>query len=78
MLKLDGMRFTCAHGTIHSRSGKAYDGAEPLAKAFPNIPYVIDGELWVDDGNGKPMPRSKGNGIITKALKGTISASSLK
>jgi ATP-dependent DNA ligase len=66
------MRFTCAHGVIHSRSGKAYDGAEPLAKAFPNVPFVFDGELWVDDGTGKPMPRSKGNGIITKALKGTI------
>lgn len=72
-LKLDGMRFTCVQGTIHSRSGKVYDGADPLAKLFPDLPYAYDGELWVDDGTGKPMPRSKGNGIITKALKGTIS-----
>lgn len=72
-LKLDGMRFTCVNGLIHSRSGKVYEGADVLAKLFPNMPYAYDGELWVDDGTGKPLPRSKGNGIITKALKGTIS-----
>lgn len=72
-LKLDGMRFTCVNGVIHSRSGKVYEGADVLAKLFPDLPYAYDGELWVDDGNGKPLPRSKGNGIITKALKGTIS-----
>ena len=72
-LKYDGMRFERVLDTIHSRSGKVYDGLEILAKEFPAIPFVIDGELWVDDGTGKPMPRAKGNGIIGKATKGTIS-----
>lgn len=35
--------------------------------------YVLDGELVVLDTSGNIMPRKKGNGIINKAIAGTIS-----
>lgn len=76
-LKADGMRFQSVNGIIYSRSGQIYD-IPTLQEAFPNQDlFVYDGELWVDDGTGKPLPRAKGNGIIVKALKGTISEEEL-
>lgn len=80
-LKMDGMRF-CAivkNGsvTFHSRSGKQFDFLGNLEYEFlqasNGCDVVYDGEIWIDDGLGKPLPRKIGNGICTKALKNTIS-----
>lgn len=81
-LKMDGMRF-CAiadgHSKIsfHSRNGKQFDFLGNLEEEFKELAgyeeLVFDGEIWVDDGRGKPLPRKIGNGICSKALKGTIS-----
>ncbi len=40
--------------------------------------WVIDGELVVLDANGNVLPRKKGNGIINKAIKGTITVEEAK
>lgn len=79
--KWDGMRFNAIikdkKVTFHSRSGKILDLLGNLEQDFLDIAgdmnVVYDGELWVDDGNNKPLIRKIGNGICTKALKGTIS-----
>jgi hypothetical protein len=41
-------------------------------------PVVIDGELVVVDENGKLLSRKIGNGIINKAIKGTITPEEAK
>ena len=84
-LKLDGMRFNAIvrEGKIEFRSrngrqlditsdlfGQAFIG---LAKVYGND-VVFDGELLVVDGVGNPLDRKTGNGILTKAIKGTQSA----
>lgn len=80
-LKMDGMRF-CAiidgsKISFHSRNGKQFDFLGNLEEDFKKISshnnVVYDGEVWVDDGSGKPLPRKISNGICSKALKGTIS-----
>ena len=80
-LKVDGMRF-CAivkSGvvTFHSRSGKQFDFLGNLESEFlvaaDGQDVVYDGEIWIDDGTGKPLPRKISNGICSKALKNTIS-----
>lgn len=80
-LKMDGMRFNAIvkDGTVtfHSRSGKQFDFLGNLEAEFrmaaqvQNVVY--DGEIWVDDGTGKPLPRKISNGICSKGLKNTIS-----
>jgi len=78
-LKLDGMRFNAIvkNGTVEfrSRNGKQIDLLGHLEKEFleltENNPTVFDGELVVLDANGI-MNRQKGNGILNKAVKGTI------
>lgn len=80
-LKLDGMRFNAIveNGKIElkSRNGKSIELHDVLNQAF--LAYagtencVFDGELIVKEADGSIMNRQKGNGILNKAVKGTIS-----
>lgn len=85
-LKLDGMRFNAivrADGSVEmfSRNGNQLDLLNMLDVDFLRLAgtdrlysdVVFDGELWIDDGDGRPLPRKTGNGILSKAIKGTIS-----
>ena len=80
-LKLDGMRFNAIvnNGKVEfrSRNGKHIDLLGNLEQEFlfmaGSESCVFDGELVVRDGQGI-MNRQKGNGILNKAVKGTISA----
>lgn len=87
-LKADGLRVNFhINGSkvmICGRSGREIDllgYMEPeliaLSQQF-TAPVVIDGELVVVDANGKILSRKVGNGIINKAIKGTISAEEAK
>ncbi len=87
-LKADGLRVNFhINGPkvmICGRSGREIDllgYMEPeliaLSQKFTG-PVVIDGELVVVDKNGKILSRKVGNGIINKAIKGTISAEEAK
>lgn len=87
-LKADGLRVNFhVDGnkvSICGRSGRAIDllgYMEPelveLGKQFSKA-VVIDGELVVVDANGKLLDRKTGNGIINKAIKGTISEEEAK
>jgi DNA ligase-1 len=63
--------------TIRGRSGKPIDFngivEERLRQLLEtSIGGVLDGELVVVEDNGKIMSRKKGNGILNKAIKGTI------
>lgn len=81
--KMDGARtsLVCVDGTVHAftRNGKAIelhgvldDEVRTLLSATGGKNYVLDGELLVLDNKGKILPRKKGNGIVNKAVKGTI------
>jgi ATP-dependent DNA ligase len=65
--------------SICGRSGRPIELLGCLDDAFVelashfNYPVVFDGELLVIDINGNPLSRKVGNGIINKAIKGTIS-----
>lgn len=83
-LKLDGMRFNAivrgGKVEFRSRNGRQLDIASDLfAQAFLGLAdvcgldCVFDGELLVADSSGKPLDRKTGNGILTKAIKGTQS-----
>lgn len=80
-VKLDGMRFNAIvrNGAVEfrSRNGKELNLLGHLEKEFltlaGNDSVVFDGELCVVDTDGKFMPRQKGNGILSKAQKGTLS-----
>jgi len=85
-IKADGMRsnFHKVDGelSILGRSGKSINLLGFLDEVFlalhnapslGGVPYVFDGELVVLDANGKVLPRKKGNGILNKAIQGTIS-----
>lgn len=83
-LKADGLRvnFHISGNSVYicGRSGREIDllGAMDadsikLASNFDG-PVVIDGELVVVDEDNVVMSRKVGNGIINKAIKGTISA----
>lgn len=87
-LKADGVRANVHIDgnkiTICGRSGKDIDilGAMDadlanLASKFP-WPVVLDGELVVVDKYGNIIDRKTGNGIINKAIKGTISEQEAK
>ena len=79
-LKLDGMRFNAIVKNrsveFRSRNGKQIHLLGHLEKEFLELAgnnlTVFDGELVVLDANGI-MNRQKGNGILNKAVKGTIS-----
>ena len=79
-LKADGMRINAfvVNGVVslRGRSGKPVDllgelDADILALGSDNVVY--DGELVVEADDGSIMDRKKGNGILNKAIKGTIS-----
>lgn len=82
-LKADGLRVNLhvANGqvTVCGRSGREIDllgrmDAQILSLASKfDTPVVFDGELVVVDDQGQILPRKEGNGIINKAIKGTIS-----
>ena len=82
-LKLDGMRFNAIvqNGKVdfRSRNGKSIDLLGNLEQEFlalaGELPVVFDGELIVREKSGVIMNRQKGNGILNKAVKGTISSS---
>jgi hypothetical protein len=87
-LKADGLRVNFHIDgdkvSICGRSGRAIDllgFMEPeiaeLGRQF-DTPVVIDGELVVVDDQGKLLSRKVGNGIINKAIKGTIEANEAK
>lgn len=84
-LKMDGMRFNAIvrNGNVEfrSRNGKEVNLLGNLAADFISLSggmdVVFDGELLVaSDGN--IMDRQTGNGILNKAVKGTISADEAK
>ena len=80
-LKLDGMRFNAVvrdgQCEFKSRNGKTIDLLGNLEQEFIDKANgrdcVFDGELLVVDEDGYPLNRQTGNGILNKALKGTIS-----
>jgi ATP-dependent DNA ligase len=83
-LKSDGMRANifCHKGVveIRGRSGKVIDllGAlddeiRAVCNGYDEQGIVIDGELLMAEDDGTIMPRKKGNGMLNKAIKGTIS-----
>jgi hypothetical protein len=85
-LKLDGMRFNAIvrgeNVEFRSRNGKEISIPNDLfPKAFVALAkeygadYVFDGELLVVDAAGRPLDRKTGNGILNKAVKGTVSKS---
>lgn len=87
-LKADGLR-TNIHVsgikvTICGRSGRDIDLVGKMDEEFAKlgaqytVPMVFDGELVVVDENGKILSRKVGNGIINKAIKGTISEEEAK
>lgn len=84
-LKLDGMRFNAIvkNGTVEfrSRNGKLLNLLGHLEDQFltlvGNDNVVVDGELCVIDGGGW-LPRQIGNGILSKAQKGTLSEQEAK
>ena len=79
-LKMDGMRFNAIvkNGVVEyrSRNGKEIHGIKHLDQDFIVLSgsknYVFDGELVVND-KGIILDRQTGNGILNKAVKGTIS-----
>lgn len=79
-LKLDGMRFNAivknGAAEFRSRNGKVIDLLGNLEKEFVTLAdgknLVFDGELVVTDNSGSLLNRQTGNGILNKAVKGTI------
>lgn len=83
-IKMDGMRFNAivknGKCEFRSRNGKLIDiPSDLLALPFIGMAehykdnMVFDGELLVVDNAGKPLDRKTGNGILNKAVKGTMS-----
>lgn len=85
--KADGMRCNVFFDTatseieVRGRSGKTIDLLGALDQDFKELgqagvvgSVVFDGELVVLEDDGTIMPRKKGNGLLNKAIKGTISA----
>jgi hypothetical protein len=78
-LKMDGMRFNAivkdGKCEFRSRNGKQIDMKGNLEKDFITLAngkdFVFDGELVVFE-DGKILDRQTGNGILNKAVKGTI------
>ena len=82
-LKMDGMRFNAivkaGKVELRSRNGKAINIPDPNIEApfrhmaeFYGLDMVFDGELVVVDAAGKILDRKTGNGILNKAVKGTM------
>lgn len=76
--KMDGMRALIVvkddEVVVYSRNGKIMEGlGEHFKPMVCHNNIVYDGELSVLDGEGKPLTRKAGNGILHKAVVGTIS-----
>lgn len=78
-IKLDGMRCSAVieNGavTLYSRNGKILDVLGSLEPAILSLGFdnaVLDGELLILNKEFKPVDRKTGNGILNKAVKGTI------
>ena len=79
-LKMDGMRFNAivrgGKVEFRSRNGKEIqllgNLEDEFAKMANGVDCVFDGELLVKH-NGQILDRQTGNGILNKAVKGTIS-----
>ena len=79
-LKMDGMRFNAivknGKCEFRSRNGKEIDLLGNLQQEFIKLAdgqnLVFDGELLIND-KGIILDRQTGNGILNKAVKGTIS-----
>lgn len=84
-LKMDGMRFNAivkdGKCEFRSRNGKEINLLGRLEQEFITLArsqnLVFDGELLVME-DGKVCDRQTGNGILNKAVKGTISESEAK
>ncbi len=83
-LKADGLRVNfivdeSGNVDIRGRSGREIDLLGYMSDEFSKLQslygtgMVFDGELVVVDDKGAILPRKIGNGIINKAIKGTIS-----
>jgi hypothetical protein len=83
-VKMDGMRFNAIVKNnkveFRSRNGKEIVIPDPNIEApfrhmaaFYGLDMVFDGELMVVDAAGKMLDRKTGNGILNKAVKGTMS-----
>jgi hypothetical protein len=91
-IKMDGMRFNAVVNATtktveyRSRNGKEVkinnwlldEAFLAMAKNIGMAFVVFDGELIVVDDYGKPLDRKTGNGILNKAVKGTITDSESK
>lgn len=84
-VKMDGMRFNAIvknnRVEFRSRNGKEINIPDPNIEApfrhmaaFYGMDMVFDGELMVVDAAGQMLDRKTGNGILNKAVKGTMSA----
>ncbi len=76
--KMDGMRALIVikdnEPIVYSRNGKVMEGlGKHFAPMVAHNEMVYDGELTVLDDEGKPLDRKAGNGILHKAVVGTIS-----
>lgn len=71
IVKNDGVEFRSRNGKLINLRGNLEQEFIELAKAFPKD-TVFDGELIVRDSSGV-MNRQRGNGILNKAVKDTIS-----
>lgn len=83
-VKMDGMRFNAivenGKCEFRSRNGKLIDIPNDLIAvpflrmaSFWGCDMVFDGELLCVDNFGKVLDRKTGNGILNKAVKGTMS-----
>lgn len=81
-LKMDGMRFNAivqnGKCEFKTRNGRTVDLLGELEAEFIRLAagadVVFDGELTCHNSDGSIMDRKTGNGILNKAVKGTISA----
>ena len=81
--KMDGMRAMIIakedEVIVYSRNGKVMEGLGEHFKPMVNHNNIVyDGELTVLGDDNKPLDRKAGNGILHKAVVGTISPEEIK
>ena len=79
-VKMDGARCLAFveedRAVFCSSSGKEFKGLDALSRDVSDAisdGWIVDGELLVSGEDGRPLSRKEGNGILNKALHGTIS-----